>query len=198
MHVEGQLLLKQRDEASVMPQARWVQIYRDNPGLRELRGKEEAALKKDILIETFFKSPLTFFVGGMQRIGLYFSKFMFAFVEIGLLKGLLALMACFGLWSCWRKILRRVGESTDYLLAFGAMAVVLSIPFLYGAESRAIGSTIGFIAGLPATALSKFKKKYADDAISNVCSSIRPLISISSVFLAVSYTHLTLPTILLV
>jgi len=187
VHVEGQLLLKQRDQASVMPQARWVQIYRDNPGLRELRGKEEVALKKDILIETFFKSPLTFFVGGMQRIGLYFSKFMFAFVEIGLLKGLLALMACFGLWGCWRKVLRRVGESADYLLAFGVIAIILSIPFLYGAESRAIGSTIGFIAGLPATALSKFKKKYADDAISNVCSSMRPLISISSVFLVMMF-----------
>ena len=67
VHVEGQLVLKQRDEASVMPQARWVQIYRDNPNLRELSGKEAAAVKKNILIETFFQSPITFFVGGMQK-----------------------------------------------------------------------------------------------------------------------------------
>ena len=185
VHVEGQLLLKQRDEASVMPQARWVQIYRDNPGLRELHGKEEVALKQGILIDTFFQSPITFFVGGIQRIGLYFSKFMFAFVEIGLLKGLLALMACFGLWGCWKKVLNRSGESTDYLLAFGVMAIIFSIPFLYGAESRAIGSTIGFVAGLPAIVLSKFKKKYADDA--KVCSSMRPLISISFVFLVMMF-----------
>lgn len=187
VHVEGQLLLNQRDETSVMPQARWVQIYRDNPGLRELHGKEEVALKQGILIETFFQSPLTFFVGGMQRIGLYFSKFMFAFVEIGLLKGLLVLIACFGLWGCIKKILSRSGESTDYLLAFGITATVLSIPFLYGAESRAIGSTIGFIAGLPAIALSKLKKEYADDAKAGVCSSTRPLISISLVFLVMTF-----------
>ena len=186
VHVEGQLVLKQRDEASVMPQARWVQIYRDNPNLRELSGKDEVAVKKNILIETFLQSPITFFVGGMQRIGLYFYKFMFAFVEIGLIKGLLTLMACFGLWSCFKKILSRSGEPTDYLLAFGFTAIVLSIPFLYGAESRAIGSTIGFIAGLPATALSRLKKEYADDAKANICSSMRPLISISVVFLVMT------------
>lgn len=186
VHVEGQLVLKQRDEASVMPQARWVQIYSDNPNLRELSGKEEVAVKKNILIETFFQSPITFFVGGMQRIGLYFYKFMFAFVEIGLIKGLLALMACFGLWGCCKKILSRSGEPTDYLLAFGFTAIVLSIPFLYGAESRAIGSTIGFIAGLPATALSKLRKEYADDLKANICSTMRPLVSISLVFLVMT------------
>ena len=183
IHVEGQLLLNQRDETSVMPQARWVQIYRDNPGLRDLRGTEEVAAKRNVLIETFFQSPLTFFVGSAQRIGLYFSKFIFAFVEIGLVKGLLALLTFFGIWRCWKEVLSRGKDETDYLLAFGIVAIVLSIPFLYGAESRAIGSTVGFIAGLPAAALSTFKKKHAEDTGKNACSSLRTLMSISSIVL---------------
>ena len=187
IHVEGQLLLNQRDETSVMPQARWVQIYRDNPGLRDLHGTEGVDAKRNILIETFFQSPLTFFVGGAQRIGLYFSKFIFAFVEIGLVKGLLALLTFFGIWRCWKEVLSRGKDATDYLLAFGILAIVLSIPFLYGAESRAIGSTVGFIAGLPAATLSTFKKKYAEDTGKNVCSSLKTLMSISSVVLLMMF-----------
>ena len=187
IHVEGQLLLNQREEASVMPQARWAQIYRDNPGLRELRDKEEVAVKRNILIETFFQSPLTFFVGGVQRIGLYFSKFMFAFVEIGLVKGLLGLLTCFGIWRCWKGVLSRGADATDSLLAFGILAIISSIPFLYGAESRAIGSTIGFIAGLPAASLSTFKDKYTQDTKKNVYSSLRTLMSIAPVVLIMMF-----------
>ena len=100
---------------------------------------------------------------------------------------MLALLTLFGIWRCWKEVLSRGKDATDYLLAFGILAIVLSIPFLYGAESRAIGSTVGFIAGLPAATLSTFKKKYAEDTGKNVYSSLRTLMSISSVVLLMMF-----------
>ena len=100
---------------------------------------------------------------------------------------MLALLTFFGIWRCWRAVLSRGEEAIDYLLAYGVLAIVLSIPFLYGAESRAIGSTVGFIAGLPAATLSTFKKKYAEDTGKNVCSSLKTLMSISSVVLLMMF-----------
>ena len=146
--VEGQLLLNQRSEDSVIPVTRWVQIYNDHPELTTLPMAERPQKKQEILFAALKNSPAAAIAGSVQEIVRYVGDFlMFRFVEIKPAKILLTFLALVGVSSALISA-RRVKDPVGGLLVISSVALLFSQPFLYGGESRVPAPTVGLLAAL--------------------------------------------------
>ena len=132
--VEGQLLLNQRREDSVIPVTRWVQIYNDHPELTTLPMAERPQKKEEILLAALKNSPAAAIAGSVQKIVRYVGDFlMFRFVEIKPAKIFLTFLALVGVSSAWISA-RRVKDPVGELLDISSLALLFSQPFYMAAN----------------------------------------------------------------
>ena len=124
--VEGQLLLNQRREDSVIPVTRWVQIYNDHPELTTLPMAERPQKKQEILLAALKNSPAAAIAGSVQEIVRYVGDFlMFRFVEIKPAKIFITFLALVGVSSAWISA-RRVKDPVGGLLVSSSLALLFS------------------------------------------------------------------------
>ena len=146
--VEGQLLLNQRTEASVIPVTRWVQIYRDYPDILELPMSQRPQRKREIFFTSLLAAPEAAVIGSMREIVEYIGQFkMYRFVEAKPLRFLLTALTLIGAGYSLT-IARRRRDPICGLLSITGIAILLSQPFLYGGESRVPAPTVGLLAAL--------------------------------------------------
>jgi len=151
--VEGQLLTGERDESSVMPVTRWVQIVADHPEIIAAPLSERPALQMSIFLDALVEHPVAAFVGGVAEIGRYLAKMrMYNFIEIKPVRILFALLAFLGVARSLRGMWRGRSAIHDF---FGlmALALIFSQPFLYGGETRTPAPSVALLAGLSAIGL---------------------------------------------
>jgi hypothetical protein len=148
--VEGQLILGQRDERSVIRDTLWVQIYKDHPEIERAPMAERPALKLKALVNTLIEHPGAVAVGAGRQIVRYVGPLrLFQFVEVKPLRAVLALLALLGMARAFFEMWR--GRSPYYdFFGLAALGLILSQPFLFGGETRAPAPTVALLAAFPA------------------------------------------------
>ncbi len=160
--VEGQLLLGERSEEDVIPVTRWVQIYLDHPELRQLSGRERTTRKMLFFVDAAIQSPVALVVGGLQEVVVYFTEFrMYSFITNKAVRVIFTLLTCLGLFISLRNFKRGVASPVETFLAIGGVAIIASMPFLYGGESRVPAPTVGFLAALAAVGVRHLQYRKA-------------------------------------
>lgn len=152
--VEGQLLLDRRDEASVVPEARWTQIFEDHPEILTRPAAERPGLQFRIFLTEVAADPAALAAGMVQEIARYLGLMrLFQFIEVKPLRMLAALLTFIGIARClWG--MTRARDPLHDLLGGGAIALILSQPFLYGGETRTPAPTVLFLATLAVVGLT--------------------------------------------
>jgi hypothetical protein len=132
-----------RPNRPVRAEARWRQIFDDNPGLSDLPIGKQGPRFIDILVENVTQRPLSFIVGiGVEYADQLGRAGLFRFVDNKALRAPIFLLFVLGLmvatWQ-WRR------DALSGLLFFAGIGVILSIPFLHGGENRVHAATIGLM-----------------------------------------------------
>jgi hypothetical protein len=148
--VEGQLILGQRDESSVIRETLWVQIYKDHPEIERAPMAERTALKLKVLVDALKEHPGATAVGAARQIVRYVGPMrIYQFIEVKPLRALLALLALLGMGRAFFEMWR--GRSPYYdFFGLTALALIFSQPFLFGGETRAPAPTVALLAAFPA------------------------------------------------
>ena len=162
----GRVALGITDAADVLQATRWRQIYVDNPDIEALPRVEQATRKRDIIIHQALTYPLAGLVGaGIEYRDHLVELKLFRFVEVKPFRFLLYALFLAGLWAS----VRHCRSSPVHALGLSAaLAILVSIPFMHGGESRGFASSVGFLAlicGLGAAELSRlFRQQRTIDA----------------------------------
>jgi hypothetical protein len=135
-----------RPKGSVRRDARWVQIYDDNPGLAELPVREQGARFMAILKTAALERPLSLVAGAALELWDQLGRAkLFAFVDNKVLRWV-ALV--FFLVGYGRAVHRARGDPLAAFLALLGTGLLASIPFLHGGENRVHAVLAGPLAAL--------------------------------------------------
>jgi hypothetical protein len=148
--VEGQLILGQRDESSVIRETLWVQIYKDHPEIDRAPMAERPALKLKVLVNALKEHPGAAAVGAGRQIIRYVGPMrIYQFIEVRPLRAVLALLALLGMGRAFFEMWRGRSPYFDFF-GLTALALIFSQPFLFGGETRAPAPTVALLAAFPA------------------------------------------------
>ena len=142
-----------RLDRPVRTEARWLQIFDDNPGLFDLPIGEQGPQFIKILIENATQRPLSVVVGTWVEYADQLGRAgLFRFIENKALRAPIFLLFALGLivatWQ-WRR------DALSGLLFLAGIGVILSIPFLHGGENRVHAATIGLMGALAAFGIQR-------------------------------------------
>jgi hypothetical protein len=135
-----------RPKGSVRRDARWVQIYDDNPGLAELPVREQGARFMAILKTAAIERPLSLVAGAALELWDQLGRAkLFAFVDNKVLRWIALVFFFIGYG---RAVLCARGDPMAAFLALVGTGLLASIPFLHGGENRVHAVLVGPLAAL--------------------------------------------------
>ena len=134
-----------RPPGSIRNEARWVQIFDDHPGLRDLPMEQQGERFVEIVTTAALERPQSVFVGSLLEYkDQVFRAGLFRFVDNKPIRALMFAIFLAGFVLALRNMRR---DPVAALISLSCFGLFLSIPFLHGGENRVHIATAGLLAG---------------------------------------------------
>ena len=122
----------------------WRQIYDDHPDIEKLPRSEQSGRKLEIILNQAATYPLAGVVGALMEYQLQIAEGkLFRFIELKPMRYLVLALFLIGGIASARHAWSRPGDGLVFAAFLGSL---VSIPFMFGGESRAIAGSVGLLA----------------------------------------------------
>lgn len=169
----GDEALGRRPAGSVREEARWVQIFDDHPGLRELPIDSQGEHFIEIVTKAATERPLSALAGmALEYQDQLLRAGLFRFIDNKPIRALAFALFLVGLSVA---AIRAHRDPVGALFALSGLGVLLSIPFLHGGENRVHIATAGLMAGTVGYAIAAGGAVYRRERFQGSIIDTRPI-----------------------
>lgn len=134
-------------ESQVLDNARWLQIFKDHPELRGMKGKRQVDRKWEIVVDDLTEHPFALAIGSLLEWNKYFfSAKILNFWQNPVLRAIMLIFLVIGMVA----VIKRRHEPLASLILWGNLGIFLSVPLHIGGGERVYAAGTAFTAALVA------------------------------------------------